>query len=357
MRIEGISYLLQRNGYQIINSNVPFIKFYVKKYEHESDYNAMEIIGFVDNSSKSSSFSVEQLDNIAFQIERKFLFSGIQKVNMLYFIYSDNVERDKIYCECQTKFWILDSLANQLIIFENQPEDFGELRNQIERVFFNTANENGITAGNGFGSRGLSDVRHNRIYRKIPIITFLLVMLNVGVFIVLEWIGSTNDVLFMLEHGANYYLNVFEKQEFYRLFTCTFMHFGFAHLFNNMLSLWLLGSETERFYGRVCFTIIYMFSGFMGSLVSCIYNYIINDNVVSAGASGAIYGLIGALVVKIVENRKRSKSSFGRIVIVLIILMMVGRTGENIDNIAHLGGFAAGMISGIVCYKIKLIEK
>ena len=95
MRIEVISYLLQRNGYQIINSNVPFIKFYVKKYEHESDYNAMEIIGFVDNSSKSSSFSVEQLDNIAFQIERKFLFSGIQKVNMLYFIYSDNVERDK----------------------------------------------------------------------------------------------------------------------------------------------------------------------------------------------------------------------------------------------------------------------
>lgn len=358
MRIEGISYLLQKNGYQIVNSNVPFVRFYIKKYENNSDNNTIDIIGFVDNSVKSS-LSVEQLDNIAFQIERKYLFSGIKNVNMLYFIYSDNIERDKIYCECQTKFWIIDILANQLIIFENQPDDFDELRNQIESTFvFREANRNNTAVSHDFGSRS---ALHTNLYgtykRRIPIITLLLVILNVGVFVVLEIIGSTNSVSFMLKHGADYSVYVFEKNEFYRLFTSMFLHFGFAHLFNNMLSLWLLGSEAERYYGRVLFAFIYIFSGFAGSLASCVYNYVMSENVVSAGASGAISGLIGALVVKIVEDRKRSKSSFGRIALVLIILMMLGRSGEGVDNIAHMGGFVAGMISGIVCYKIKLIEK
>ena len=357
MNIDGIYYLLQRNGYQILNSNIPFIKFFVRPME-DSGYNNINIIGCIDNSTNSR-LTVEQLDNIAFQIERKYLFSGMQNVNMIYFIYSDNVERDKIYCEGKTKFWIFDIVAQQMIIYENQPEEFNNLRSQIEELLdYSAAHRSDIYSVNRKNRRKRTDVYHSRVRRKpLPIITLVMVILNLAVFILLESFGSTNDVLFMLDHGAAYYVNIFENHEYYRLITCMFMHFGFSHLLNNMISLWLLGSETERFYGKIKFFIIYMISGIAGSLLSSVYNYMIWGNNVSAGASGAIYGIMGALVVKIVEEKRRNRSSFGRIAFVFLLLLMVGRTGEGIDNIAHIGGFVAGMISGIVCYKTMPVEK
>lgn len=363
MKIDGLNYLLLRNGYQVLNSNVPFIHFFVKRYESSDSNNGVEIIGCIDNSVKNS-LSVEQLDNIAFQIERKYLFSGMQNVEMIYFIYSDNVERDKVFCEGTTKFWIIDILARQLIVYENQPEDFDNLRGMVEDMLSigstyghdsNYNNRAGRKMPYTESAKGISYLKAWE--RKFPVITLLLVIINVAVFFVLESIGSTNDVVFMLNHGAAYHQNIYNEHEYYRLFTCMFLHFGFGHLFNNMLALWLLGSEVERFLGKIRFTIIYIFSGLVGSILSSVYSYIVNANTVSAGASGAVYGLIGALVVKMVEDRKRSRSSFGKILAVLIILMMVGRPAEGIDTIAHIGGFAAGMISGILCYKTARIKE
>lgn len=364
MKIEGIHYLLLESGYQFINSNVPFIKFYVKRYNYSENENRIDVIGCVDNLIKNY-LSVEQLDSIAFQIERKYLFAGIEKVNMIYFIYSDNVERDKIYCECKTKFWLIDILAKQLIVFENQPEDFNNLRGMIEEVL-KIKEGRKIRYGDKLSGENVSyieklkDVRHLMVgNNKFPIVTLLLIIINAAVFLILECMGSTNDVVFMLNHGAAYYQKIYYEHEYYRLFTCMFMHFGFGHLFNNMISLWLLGSEVERFFGKIDFIIIYITSGFIGSLLSSVYSSILDSNTVSAGASGAVYGLIGSLIVKMVEDKKRNRSSFGKILIVLIILMMVGRPEEGIDNIAHIGGFAAGMLTGILCYKtrLKIIEK
>ena len=119
-----------------------------------------------------------------------------------------------------------------------------------------------------------------------------------------------------------------------------------------MVSLWLLGSETERFYGKIKFLLIYIISGLTGSILSTGYYYVTDGNVVSAGASGAIYGIMGALVVKLIESGRKNKSELTKIIFVFFILMMVGRSGEGIDNIAHIGGFVGGLISGIVSYKL-----
>lgn len=334
MNINGIKYLIASNGYLLMESNVPFIRFYCKKID---DSEIMYVLGCVDNVAKDK-FSAEQLDNIAFQVERKFLLSGMSKVNILFMIYSDNFDRDKKFCEGNSNFWIIDTLTDRVIVFENQPEDFDGLRDKLEIML------------NSIRVKEISNTKTKSQFKQWPWITMIFMLLNIAYFFILEYLGSTDNVLFMLKYGAAYHVNIFKNHEYYRLITCMFMHFGFAHLLNNMIALALLGNETEKFYGKIKFTAIYMISGILGSLASALYYQYTNGVVVSAGASGAIYGIMGALVVKVVEDRRKKMSSFGRIIFFIIMIMLAGRGSGNVDNIAHIGGFLSGMICGIVSY-------
>lgn len=318
-----------------MNSNVPFVKFYCSKL---SEANSINIIGYLDNVAKNAITS-EQLDNIAFQIERKFLLSGVHEVNILFMIFSDNYERDKRFCEGNTKFWIIDMFANRIVVFENQPDDFDGLRENLEII----VSRNAAMQDN---------YKEKKDYRRFPVITIALVLLNIIYFFILEKNGSTTNVVYMLKKGAAFHYNVIVKNEYYRLITCIFMHFGLAHLLNNMFSLVLLGNEAEKFYGKIKFLIIYMGSGVCGSLASTIYFHMTDGYVVSAGASGAIYGIMGSLVVKVIEDKRGSSFAIRKILLVFLLLVMVGRKTENVDNIAHIAGFAAGILIGLFVFKV-----
>ena len=112
----------------------------------------------------------------------------------------------------------------------------------------------------------------------------------------LSVLGATEDTLFMLEHGAMYGPYVVEGHQYYRIFTCLFLHFGIEHLLNNMVLLGALGWNLELETGRIKFLIIYFISGLGGNLLSLWMNMSTDKMVVSAGASGAIFGLMGALL-------------------------------------------------------------
>jgi rhomboid protease GluP len=300
----------------------------------------MNIVGCLD-SINGVDITAEQLDNIAFQVERKFLLSGIRNINILFMIFSDDYDRDKKFADGKTKFWIIDVLVKKVIIFENQPDDFDGLRVGLENIInYSAENEN------------VQNNRKTRNINRIPIVTITLALINIICFFVLEKNGSTTDVSYMLKKGAAYHYNIIEKHEYYRLLTCMFMHFGFAHLLNNMVALVLIGNEAELFYGRIKFLIIYMFSGVCGSIASTIYFHITNGLVVSAGASGAIYGILGSLVVKIVEEKKGKGYTIRKVILVLLMLFMVGQSTENVDNIAHIAGFVAGILSGLFIYRL-----
>lgn len=111
----------------------------------------------------------------------------------------------------------------------------------------------------------------------------VIVLANIAVFFVLEIMGNTEDVLFMAEHGASYAPWIVEEKEYYRLFTCMFMHFGIEHLFNNMLVLTFLGDALEHAVGSVRYLIIYLGGGLLGNVLSCILEYRGGDWAVSAG--------------------------------------------------------------------------
>ena len=93
------------------------------------------------------------------------------------------------------------------------------------------------------------------------ICTVALIVINIAVFFILTMFGDTEDAVFMLQHGAMYEPNIIEGHEYYRIFTCLFLHFGITHLLNNMVLLGALGWNLELEIGKVRFVIIYFASG------------------------------------------------------------------------------------------------
>ncbi|GFI43057.1 MAG: rhomboid family intramembrane serine protease [Dorea sp.] len=181
--------------------------------------------------------------------------------------------------------------------------------------------------------------------------TILLAAINVIVFFILTSQGMTEDGLFLLEHGAMYVPRIMEDEEYYRLFSSMFLHFGFEHLMNNMVTLVLLGWNLEIEIGKFKFLVIYILSGLGGNFLSAWYEVWTADYSISAGASGAIFGVIGALLYVAMRNRGRIGDISGRGIVFMIILSLYyGFTSSGVDNLAHIGGLITGFVLGILLY-------
>lgn len=186
------------------------------------------------------------------------------------------------------------------------------------------------------------------------ICTVALIVINIVVFFILTMFGDTEDAVFMLQHGAMYEPYIIEGHEYYRIFTCLFLHFGITHLLNNMVVLGALGWNLELEIGKVRFVIIYFASGIIGNIVSLFYDLTLEQPAVSAGASGAIFGLMGALLYVVIANRGRLGRLSGRGMLVMVILSLYfGLTSTGVDNLAHIGGLVSGFLLAVLLYRRK----
>lgn len=187
------------------------------------------------------------------------------------------------------------------------------------------------------------------------ICTVVLIGINVAVFFILSLLGDTEDAVFMIDHGAMYEELVIQEQEYYRIFTCIFLHFGIEHLLNNMVMLGALGWNLETETGKWRFLLIYFGSGVMGNLLSLWHNAVTGEHVVSAGASGAIFGLMGALLYVVIVNRGRLGRLSGRGMLIMIALSLYfGFVSSGVDNLAHVGGLVCGFLLAIPLYRKNL---
>lgn len=135
---------------------------------------------------------------------------------------------------------------------------------------------------------------------------------------------------------------------YWQLLTAIFLHAGLTHLAFNCYALFVLGRDIEGLYGWLWFTVIYFVSGLAGSLAW----YLLGTSEPSVGASGAIFGLIGAEAAFFLRNRELF-GAFGRqrltnVVVLLVINLLIGFTIPNINYIAHLGGLVGGFLMGLV---------
>lgn len=182
-------------------------------------------------------------------------------------------------------------------------------------------------------------------HNEKAICTTLLITVNVAVFLLIAFSGKAEDTLFLLEHGAMYGPYVIQGHEYYRLVTCMFLHFGIDHLLNNMVMLGALGWNLEPATGKIRFLVIYFAGGIGGNAVSLIWDSINAEFPVSAGASGAVFALMGALVCAAVQNHGRIGLLSGRGLILMAVLSIYfGITSSGVDNAAHIGGFLCGFL-------------
>ena len=186
-------------------------------------------------------------------------------------------------------------------------------------------------------------------------VNMIMVLINVIVYIVLEIMGDTTNALFMLAHGAMYPAAVLEGGQYYRLLTSSFIHFGLPHLINNMIMLICLGSYVERVFGKIRYLILYLACAAGSSYISMLHMVDTGDLAVSGGASGVVFGIIGALIFLVVKNKGRLEDlSWKRLLIMVLLALYFGFSSAGVDNAAHVGGLVTGFITGAVCF---LLEK
>ena len=160
-------------------------------------------------------------------------------------------------------------------------------------------------------------------------------------------IFDINYIVLLLFGGK--YGPLIESGQYYRLFTCMFLHGGLIHLVCNMYSLFIVGPQINHIYGTLKYMIIY----FVGGLISSIISYIFSPNTLSVGASGAIFALVGSLLAFALSERKNiNKTYISGLFQVIVINLFIGFSMTNIDNSAHIGGLAGGLIIGFVLYNI-----
>lgn len=189
------------------------------------------------------------------------------------------------------------------------------------------------------------------MYRRKAPCTAALIVVNVVVFIFLSFGGMTEDAYYMLQNGAMY-LPLLQQGEYYRMFTSIFLHFGFSHLVNNMLMLGVMGWQLELVIGRIKFLTIYFAAGLGGNVLSALAELRTGDYAVSAGASGAIFGIIGALLYIAVRNHGQIGNVSGQGILIMVALTLYyGFTSSGVDNFAHIGGLAAGFVLAVLLYR------
>lgn len=207
------------------------------------------------------------------------------------------------------------------------------------------------------GSRPLT-LTSGRLPLSRPRITYVLLGLVVLAFIV-QWLagGSTNtQALITIGAQVN---SLVSMGEAWRLLTAMFLHIGLSHIAFNGWALFSLGRDVEAFYGPLWFSAIFFISGLGGNLVY----YLLGPDVLSAGASGAVFGLIGSETAFFLLNRelfgKFGRERLANLAVLIGINLVFGFTVPGINNLAHLGGLVTGFLLSLALaprYQVRAVS-
>ena len=186
------------------------------------------------------------------------------------------------------------------------------------------------------------------VRRSFPVCTFILAAVNILVMVLMYLQGYAHaPIAVAARFGAIIPSLIWGAGEYYRLLTAMFIHFGWTHLFFNITGMLIFGTRIERHYGKGAFLIIYFVSGLAASVASLLFT-----QGFSAGASGVVYGLLGAAFAYIRYTRRPMDIINNYIVVVYLILGLgMGFIIPNIDYFGHIGGLIAGILTGLAILK------
>ena len=173
---------------------------------------------------------------------------------------------------------------------------------------------------------------------------------NLLAFLLTELTGFSEDARHMLSLGAAYE-PLLSAGQYYRLFTSMFLHFGMEHLLNNMLVLYVVGERLERAVGRWRFLLIYLGGGVAGNVLSWQMEKNLQYPPVAAGASGAVFAIVGGMLFVVIANRGRlADLTFRQMLFMAAASLYMGVAEKGVDNAAHFGGLVAGFLLAALLY-------
>jgi rhomboid protease GluP len=186
--------------------------------------------------------------------------------------------------------------------------------------------------------------------RRTPV-TYVLFGVNIFIFLLMTLAGGTENGTTLVDFGAKFN-PLIDLGEYWRFVTPLFIHIGALHIFLNSYAIWIVGPQVEKLYGASRFTMIYILSGIAGVALSYWYHPV----TISAGASGSLFGMFGALLVFGFKYRNSIPPMFQRavgkgVIPVIVVNLFIGML-PGIDNSAHVGGLIAGaLLAAVIPFK------
>lgn len=242
---------------------------------------------------------------------------------------------------------VIDLSGQRLLLFEGMSKDNLGLYQGLEQLIEEQAL---LQTQEDQQNKAGGTVKHvKNLIKNAELVNLSLVILNILIFIVIE-IGGWKKTA--INQGSLYWYAVDQNQEYYRIFTSMFLHGNIQHLFNNMLMLGAMGNTLEKIIGKAKYLLVYLLSGIVAAIVSMSYNMEKGLDSHSVGSSGAIFGIIGALLFIVLCNKGKVENLGKRQMLLFVALSLYGGfMNPGVDNGAHVGGLIAGVILGLVVYR------
>ncbi len=317
-----------------------------------------------------SELGKEQYKHILEQVKNNFKGADPDKIKLLSLIFTAFPDRVKHFCTDpgEEDHWIVDINAGRLIIYETQSNEFSALQRQLEELLIEEAadrqqvmqtGEAGYDGDSGYAPMTGQMGRQRFGFRFFTPVNTGIMIANVIIFLISQFTPIFGDENQWFTKGALSWYFVIREKEYYRILTSMFLHLDLRHLFNNMLVLLFIGDKLERAAGRIRYLFLYFGSGILAGAASIGYNmwkdngqFSYQGSVFSIGASGAIFGIVGAMLFIVAVNRGRLEGIGTRQMVLFVIFSLYGGiTNTQIDQAAHVGGFLAGVILAAAVYR------
>lgn len=319
MRVENS---LEAAGYMRMLSNKP--EFTIFFQEQNQFINVVSVLDLTD----ATDVLPETFSNMNEKVRWKFMDRGFEDIHVLSLVIAEDLNHAKWLIQDEDFAWIIDAASGELLIPEGKVEDFYGMKHLLV---------------NGPAEEMVAP------FRERPFVNKSILALNILVFVL-----CTLGVEVLYNVGVMRPKDIVENGQWYRMITSIFLHADMDHIMGNMLILFCLGNIVERSLGHMKYFILYMAAGLAGNVLSLAYSYWQMDFVGSLGASGAVYGMIGALLWILMCNRGHVEDvTLPRVVFLVSYSLYFGFTSTNVDNSAHIGGLIAGFILGVLLYRKK----
>lgn len=328
-----VHYFVTKEGYAPIF--VQGVKDEIWLEKVDGPYRIIRINNNYIHNEEQYNFEQFKIKNIMKQIKRKTLSFTINALN----IDLNVADRVEVKNEKNVDNISIHELSevqknNDIVsVFPNIKTDLFEGNNSLDLIINVTKDINNKTESD--------NKKFEKIFSKKKLfVTYILMGLCFLMYIVTLIMGSSNVTYLIL--GANY-APLVKNGEIFRLITYAFLHGSIIHLVVNMYSLFIVGRQIENNFGKVRLLIIYFISALSGGLLSALFS-----DGISIGASGAIFGLLGALLYFGLHFRLYlTDALISKIIPIIILNLLIGFTVTGIDNACHIGGLIGGFLASM----------